>query len=136
MAYVAGTESENFVVVDGKVGPAFEEIVADTLVFSPNGEHVAFGGVSKGKFSMMQDGKSLGEYDGVGPASFSSDGKHIAFRAGIGSQSFIFVDGTPVPRFTGIVCEPIFRKDGVLEFLSVDAGILYRVTSKAFLPTP
>ena len=38
--------------------------------------------------------------------------------------------------YTGIVCEPTFRKDGLLEFLTVEKGILYRVTSKAFLPAP
>jgi len=136
VAYVAGTDSERFAVVDGVVGPGFESIINDTLVFSADGGSVAYGALKDGKYRIMADGKAVGEYDGVGMPSFSPDGKHIVFRAGMGKQAFVFVDGTQVPSYAGIVCEPTFRKDGVLEFMTVEKGILYRVTSNAFLPTP
>jgi len=136
VAYVAGTDSDHFVVMDGKAGQSFEEIIKDTLVFSPDSGHVAYGTLKDGKYSIMLDGKSVGEYEGVGAPVFTADGKHIAFRAGVNKQSFVFVNGVPLMSHSGIVCEPVFRKDGVLEFMSVEKGILYRVTSKGFLPAP
>ena len=136
VAYLAGTEAARFVVVDGKEQTDFEEIVKNTLVFSPDGGRVAYGALKNGKYRMVVDGTASGAYDGVGVPSFSPDGKHVTYRAGKSEQALVFVDGTEVPGYTGLVCEPVFRKDGVLEFMTAEKGILYRVTSKAFLPNP
>ena len=136
VAYLAGTEAERFVVVDGKAQSDFEEIVKNTLVMSSDGMRVAYGALKNGKYKMVIDGKTSGEYDAVGVPSFSPDGKHVTYRAGKNEQAIVFVDGDEVPNYIGLVCEPVFRKDGVLEFMTAEKGILYRITSKAFLPTP
>ena len=136
VAYVAGTDLERFLVVDGTPERGFEEIIKDTVVFSKDGGRLAYGVAKKDKYSLMVNGKLSDEYEGMGVPSFSPDGKHLVFRAGISRKSVVFVDGNTVPNYSGIVCEPVFRKDGVLEFLAVEKGSLYRVTNKAFLPAP
>ena len=136
VAHGAQQDSKQFVVVDGKAQSDFEEIAKNTLVMSSDGMRVAYGALKNGKYKMVIDGKTSGEYDAVGVPSFSPDGKHVTYRAGKNEQAIVFVDGDEVPNYIGIVCEPVFRKDGVLEFMTAEKGILYRITSKAFLPTP
>ncbi|MEI8234620.1 MAG: hypothetical protein WCH57_08035 [Verrucomicrobiota bacterium] len=134
VAYVAGTMTGRLVVVDGQPGPEFEQILKDSLCFSADGSRCVYEGLKNGRCALMADGKPLGEYDALGTPSFSPDGKHLVCRAGRGEHVFVCIDGEEVSRYSDLVCEPVFRRDGVLEWLAIDNGGLFRVTSRAFAP--
>ena len=79
MAYVAGDGNENFVVLDGKEGLAFDQ-VAD-LRFSPTGSVLAYRARRGLEHFVLVDGKSMGPYGEVEASSlvFSPDGKSVAW---------------------------------------------------------
>ena len=77
------------------------------------------------------DGKAGQEYDGVGARAFSADGKHVAYVAVTGTMDCVVVDGQAGPTYGGVPCGPVFRADGVMEYLAISkepGSVLYRVT--------
>lgn len=132
-AYVAGDETSRFVIHDDEPGPEFPEIVADSLIFSPSEAAYAYRAVQNDKkTAVMLNGKAIGAYDNVGPLSFSPDGRHLAYRANTGEALSVYVDGHRVFGPTMVVCEPVFRNDGVLEFITLKEKTLCRMTTAAF----
>jgi len=91
MAYVAGDGNKNFVVLDGKEGPPFDDIY--DLRFSPVGSRLAYGArrglehfiVEAGKG--VEGGKEHGPYENIqrGSLVFRPDGKNLAW-AGFGAD--------------------------------------------------
>jgi len=79
------------------------------------------------KFFLVMDGKKGADYDGLGYFGFSHDGKHIAFTAKKGNKMVIVVDGQERGEYSQVPAGPVFRSDGVLEFLATDKLTLYRV---------
>lgn len=130
VAYVAGDESGRFLVVDGKAGTEYEQVLKETVVFSSTGEFVAYAAVLPSKKTgIIVNDKVLGEYDSVGAPSFSPDGRHVTYRASVGDNLSVYVDGQVVTENIALVCEPVYRHDGVLEYMATEKGMLFRVTS-------
>ena len=102
------------------------------LVFSADGKRLAYGVAKGDKWLVVVDGQASPEYDGIpeGSLVFSADGKRLAYMAGKGSKGLVVVDGQAGPEYDGVACGPVFRRDGVLEYLAVDKDVLYRVTSQ------
>ena len=67
MAYVGCTAKMKScsVVLDGKTGPAYDEIYLDRVFFSDDGNHVWYGARSNGKWKAVLDGKEGPSYDEV-----------------------------------------------------------------------
>jgi hypothetical protein len=61
-----------------------------------------------------------------------SDGKHIAFTAKKGNKVVIVVDGQERGEYSSVPAGPVFRSDGVLEFLAADEPSLYRIEVRDF----
>ncbi len=78
------------------------------------------------KFFLVVDGKKGADYDALGYFGFSHDGKHIAFMAKKGNKMVIVVDGQERAEYSAVPAGPVFRFDGVLEFLAGDKPYLYR----------
>ena len=67
---------------------------------------------------------------------FSPNSKRVAFLAEKAGRPVVVLDGRPGPDNCGVVCGPVFRHDGVLEYLASDENnILYRVTSAEAMAT-
>jgi hypothetical protein len=78
------------------------------------------------------DGKKGADYDALGYFGFSHDGKHIAFTAWKGDKMVIVVDGRERGEYSAVPAGPVFRSDGVLEFLVADKPSLYRIEVRDF----
>ena len=132
MAY-AGSKNENkfVVVVDGQEGPPYDGIIKGTPVFSPDGKRVVYGVTQDDKCRVILEGQQGPEYKLIHNISFSPDGKHLVYIANKDNYWFFVVDGLEGSKYTSILFDTqIFRPDGVLEFLAIKQGILYRVKQR------
>ena len=127
VAYLAHSGPKKKVYVDGKA----EEIEMDALVggmlFSDDSKRLAYGGRRENRFFVVVDAKKGADYEALGNYGFSTDGKHIASVAKQGVKLVIVVDGQERGKYDMVPAGPVFRSDGVLEFLSADKSSLYRI---------
>lgn len=111
------------VVVDGKAGPEFEEVVfsdhskvpgVGQVFFSPNSQHAVYEGHTRGGeegWAVVLDGKAGPEFDLVDHRlQFSMDSEHLAYRAMRGRKWFMVVDGKEGPEFLDMH-DPVFSLD-------------------------
>jgi hypothetical protein len=111
------------VVVDGKADDVEMEFLQGGMVFSDDPKRLAYGGRGFNKFFvdkyfLVVDGKKGADYDALGYFGFSHDWKHIAFTAKKGDKCVIVVDGQERGEYSEVPAGPVFRSDGVLEFLA------------------
>jgi len=97
------------------------------MVFSDDSKRLAYGGRRGNKFFLVVDGKQGTDYDALGYFGFSQDGKHRAFTAKKGDKAVIVVDGKERATYDSVPAGPVFRADGVLEFLAANRPSLYRI---------
>ena len=116
MAYIAGDGNKNFVVLNGKEGPAFDK-VAD-LRFSPAGSLLAYRARRGLEHFVLMDGKSMGPYGEVEARSlvFSPDGKSVAWAAfGKNGQWSVYVNGKPIDDGCDRIISQLTFSPGVKE---------------------
>jgi hypothetical protein len=131
VAKVEGSRSEGYLVRrDGKAGRRYTEV--GVPVFSQDGTGLAYVAFRGGKSFLVTDDSKGTEYDFIGHCSFSPNGKHIAFGAKRGGKMVIVVDGKERAAYASVPAGPVFRADGVLEFLAVDDTSLCRIEVAAF----
>jgi hypothetical protein len=125
VAYLAHSGGMKRIYLDGKADDVEMEFLEGVMLFSDDSKHLAYGGrcfnqsfVDKSFF--VVDGKKGAAYDALGYFGFSHDGKHIAFTAKKGDKMLIVVDGQERGEYSGVPAGPVFRSDGVLEFLATD----------------
>lgn len=94
MAYVAQMANVWVTIVDGEAKPYN---AVGPLIFSPDGERVAYAATKSGdRLFVVVDGESGKEYDDVGGLVFSPNGKRIAYAATESSGKWrVMVDGKP-----------------------------------------
>ncbi len=127
LAYMAEKGGKWVVVVDGKAGPEYD--LVGHVIFSPDSKRLAYvarkGSGDLAKWLVVVDGKASPEYHKIGKGTlvFSPDGKRFAYavQKGIrwGGKRFVVLDGKPLPEYKRFWGGPIFRADGVLEYLAV-----------------
>jgi Tol biopolymer transport system component len=132
IAYLAHFGHRKRVYVDGKAEDVEMEFLVSGMVFSDDSKRLAYGGRGFNesfieKFFLVADGKKGADYDALGYFGFSHDGKHIAFTAKKGNKMVIVVDGQERAEYSEVPAGPVFRSDGVLEFLAADKRSLYRI---------
>ena len=118
--------------MDDKAEDVEMEFLAGGMVFSDDSNRLAYGGRRGDKFFLVVDGKKGADYDALGYFGFSHDGKHIAFTALKGDKMVIVVDGEERGEYSAVPAGPVFRSDGVLEFLAADKPSLYRIEVRDF----
>jgi WD40 repeat protein len=126
VAYLAHSGRMKRVYLDGKAEEVEMEFLQGWMVFSDDSKRLAYGGRRGDKFFLVVDGKKGADYDVLGYFGFSHDGKHIAFMAKKGDKYVIVVDGQERAEYSAVPAGPVFRFDGVLEFLAGDKPYLYR----------
>lgn len=104
---LTGENGQKYLVVDGKQFGPFKKIATDSIIFSPDGKHVACHVESEGKkyWDLFLDGKILAGYEaGMSHPSFSPDGRvfYTAWKIKdkpiviVGNQMFDQCDGIAV----------------------------------------
>jgi WD40 repeat protein len=118
-AYTAlQADGEHVAVVDvTKPGPLYERIFEGKLVFSRDGQHLAYGARKEGKWLVVIDGQENGPYDFLGSATgihFSPSGQHTAYavRSDKEKKWCVVVDGKPQKWYDN-VGEFAFSPDGM-----------------------
>lgn len=137
VAYLAHSGRMKRVFLDGKADDVEMEFLVGGMVFSDDSKRLAYGGRGFNKFFvdksfLVVDGKKGADYDALGYFGFSHDGKHIAFTAKKGDKFVIVVDGQERGEDSQVPAGPVFRADGVLEFLVADKPSLYRIEVRDF----
>jgi Tol biopolymer transport system component len=127
IAYLAHSGRMKRMYLDGKAEDVEMEFLQGGMVFSDDSNRLAYGGRRGDKFFLVVDGKKGADYDTLGYFGFSHDGKHIAFMAKKGDKYVIVVDGQERGEYSAVPAGPVFRFDGVLEFLAGDKPSLYRI---------
>jgi len=105
IAYAAKQGEKWFVVVDGKEGAEYDEIPADSLVFSLDGSRLAYVARKGESWFVVVDGKESQPHEGVkkGSVTFSLDGKRIAYVVKKGEKQVPVVDGAEGAEFDKVV---------------------------------
>ena len=146
VAYVAERDGQCLIVTDGVEGKTrFGSLISgfgadshgrlhrrvrrNALMFSPDSQRVALAACSRfgtKQYAVVDDRKHT-EYRGISSLSFSPDSKHIAYCAMIGIHRgwVVVVDGVEREQYDSLVTPPVYRDDGVLEFIAIkDRGLL------------
>lgn len=80
-SYIAKDDDNWFCVVDGNKGPEFKSTI-DAFKFSLDSRRYAYAGINKNEAQIVTEkGPSTHNYTSVGEAYFSSDSRHLVFRA-------------------------------------------------------
>jgi len=136
-------------VVDGRI-QAETDLSAAGPRFSPDGRHIAYLAKRGAGWCVTVDGKpgpqfeservrrqwyadSFEEACGIGGLSSSGDSRPLAYYANESGGEVVVLDGC---RVGGLYDEVVagglsFHDNGVLEFLGIRDGVLYRVTAEA-----
>lgn len=130
VGYQARKGNQWLVVIDGRTSPGHEGLSLNSPVFSPDGTIAAFGVVKAEKWNYVINSTNTPAFDGLGSIAFSADGRHVAYSAKSG-KAFVSVNGVNSPPYKTIACGPVFRRDGMVEFLALDdQDRLFKVTRK------
>jgi WD40 repeat protein len=91
LACVAGKDSRQAVVKDGRPG-VFYEAVSDP-VWSPDGKRLGHTAIENRLQFVVLDGREGTRYDWVGKTVFSADSRHFAHAAAKGTSRLVVTDG-------------------------------------------
>ncbi len=127
IAYLAHFGKMKKVFLDDKPEDVEMDFLAGGMVFSDDSKRLAYGGRRGNQFFLVVDGKKGADYDMLGYYGFSPDGRHTAFMAKKGDKLVIVVNGQERAEYDMVAAGPVFRTDGVLEFLATDKTSLYRI---------
>ena len=81
--------------IDGRAELEYDEIGQGSIIFSPDGNHLAYSAKNNGKWFVVADGKAGPEYDTIGKDTiiFSPDSKRLAYAASKGIYWMVVTDG-------------------------------------------
>lgn len=100
LAWIAKQGRAAAVLLDGQALGTYDEVQADSLVFSPDSRRLGYGVVrSKDQHFVVVDGQEFGPYQRSANFIFSADSNHFAFMAKSGGQWHVLRDGVPAPPF-------------------------------------
>ncbi|MDB5226356.1 MAG: hypothetical protein JWN78_549 [Bacteroidota bacterium] len=83
---------EWFIVKHGKEGIRYN-LLQGSLVFSPDGQHLAFGAEKYVQRVVNLDGKEQAPYDDIYTVEFSKDSKQLVYTAKLNNKEFVVVNG-------------------------------------------
>ncbi len=134
LAFAGIREGKKAIWLDGKAVPMDVTMNdfgnSQPIVFSPDSRRLSFCVKSAEGIYWVVDGKAgPGSKIGAGLAlSFSADSRHYAymFPQDTHGAAGIVVDGVVRATYTPVTCGPVFRSDGVLEFIAIDEDGLCR----------
>ncbi|MFW5799028.1 MAG: hypothetical protein ACOCXX_05160 [Planctomycetota bacterium] len=117
------------VVLDGTAQPAFDNLVAGSLVFSFDGSRLAYVAARGGKYVLVVDGKAGRGHEKIGSAPvFSPDGKRVAYLAVDGGAETVIENGKAGSRYEAVIAGSLrYNPAGKLEYLAGDGDKWFAV---------
>jgi len=91
VAYTARKGEKSLVVVDGKPGAEYDDILKDFPIFSPDGKRVAYVARKDQKYLVVVEGQAGAEYDKIYNLVFSPDGQ-LAYKAEKDGKLLVVLD--------------------------------------------
>lgn len=110
-AYIARVGDTIHVVHNGRTGKAYQEVDANTLTLSPDGQRVAYGARAGEKWFVVADAREYGPFDEIGPPSFSPDSRVVAFEGKSGTSWHIHLGDRKSPPAPSFFSKPLFSAD-------------------------
>lgn len=112
LAFVGVRGGRHVVVLDGKEGPACDEVM-EAPVFAPGGQ-LAYAARRERQQFVVVDGKEGPAFDAVGRVTFSPDGTRVAYGAQRGNTAVVRIDDEETPAFSGFLPRSrlVFGDDG------------------------
>ena len=105
--------NKQIVVVDGEAGQPFHAIAPGGVVFSSDGQHLAYPALDDRHWRVVRDGNAGARYDGISELVFSPDGTQLAFSALHDSLWHIVSDDWTSAPFDSLAPGSLqFRYDG------------------------
>ena len=106
--------AKHFVVVDGVESEEYDEVLAHSLAFSPDGSRFAYGALNRGCFVVL-DGAPQERYEGIGELVFSPDGRRLAYSARRDRWQLVVLDGKEGKEYDAVWgstrARPLFSPD-------------------------
>lgn len=109
VAYVAHRAAEEFVVVNEKPMPSYDQVMAP--VFSEDGKRLAYPARTGQEWRVVIDGVKSDAYEAVRNLTFSTDGKRFGFIGRRAGKDFAVIDGVESPGWD-TVRNIVFTRDG------------------------
>jgi hypothetical protein len=110
---------------------AFDAIIQNSFVVSPDRHHYAFAGTRDGQTLVIRDGRTLAAHNECAASSFafSPDSQHLVYAARNSVNWFACIDGTPGKPFNMMTNTPIaFAPDSSrIAFMAMTAPKSWRV---------
>jgi Tol biopolymer transport system component len=107
-------QGKQFVVADGAEGKEYDEVLAASVTFSPDGKRLGYAARVRNQYRLLVDGRE----ERFQPAAlnvgwvrphFSRDGSRLAYSSYDGKY-FVVVDGRPEDKYD-LLGEPVFGPD-------------------------
>jgi hypothetical protein len=112
MAVVAGADQPTNIASEKLIGNSSNGLIPGSIVFSPDGDHLAYMVKVGDKMAVNLDGVLGPAYNRIGLFTFSSNGNHFAYGAMVKNETFIIVrDGKEGPEYDNIIM-PQFNSNG------------------------
>jgi hypothetical protein len=116
-----------YVVVDGKKGPEYQAIAANSARFSPDSARAIYIANNLGKNFVVADGQPSAGYllilGQVAPIALSQKGGHYGYVASDGVAQTLIIDGKAVPAAGFIVMDSLgFSPDGTRYAYAANRG--------------
>ena len=120
---------EQCVRVASRLDGCYPGVGSRELVFSPDSRHLAYPVERGGRWSVVRDGRSGREWDGVAGLVFSPESGRLAYAALDGAEWRVVVDETPGKPFDSLVAGSLaFDVTGRrLVYAAVRAGLVHAV---------
>ena len=113
--YLVQQANKVFVVLGGKEGKQYHEVVNQDIFRSPKGDRIAYLArpTATGKRLMVVDDLEGKEFDQVGAFSFSPDGTRFAYGVETGGKQYFIVDNKPTKEFDKVLGQAfVWTADG------------------------
>jgi hypothetical protein len=118
---------QQWLAIDGQNGPFARAIAPTSVVWSPEGGHVAYIEVNGSQARVVHDGCAGRYWDGVAEIAFSADGSELAYVAESRGRYHVVRSGIPGPPRSGVLSRTLrFSPDGA-HLYYVEGGPPYRL---------
>jgi len=96
-----------------------------------NTHYAASDGSSKADWTYYLDGKPFGgKYESVYPPAFSSNGRHIAWRAEREKKQVLAIDGQEIATFDNVILGPEVADSGASAWAVLDGSNVVKIATK------